>query len=216
MNMYRKPSYEIHGVGRPSVDRTPTGLPVEWVVLAALVLIGIACRFWIETPNFQPIAAFALFGGFYFRQTRWAIFAVLCMLACSDFRLGYYPWQLMLCVYASLSLSVVMGVAIRTRLGQSKFGIHQGCQFLIASLLMSTGFFVVTNAAVWWMGWYPPTFTGLMESYLAALPFYRWTIAGDLFFTGLTVSSYLAASWAFGWQPAARSAVTVRSASSHA
>ncbi len=57
-------------------------------------------------------------------------------------------------------------------------------------------FFLLTNGAVWLMGgWYPLTLAGLAECYLAGLPFYRWTILGDLFFTTITVSCFSMVVW---------------------
>jgi hypothetical protein len=44
----------------------------------------------------------------------------------------------------------------------------------------STLFFLVTNFACWaGYGLYPHTLEGVVQSYVAALPFYRWTLLGD-------------------------------------
>jgi hypothetical protein len=37
---------------------------------------------------------------------------------------------------------------------------------------------------------YPRSFSGLMECYLLAIPFFRNTILGDLFYTGVFFGSY--------------------------
>jgi hypothetical protein len=56
---------------------------------------------------------------------------------------------------------------------------------------MSTAFFVLTNGAVYLMGqWYPSTWSGLANCYSAGVPFYRATLMGDLFFTGVLVGGY--------------------------
>lgn len=54
-----------------------------------------------------------------------------------------------------------------------------------ASLVASVSFFVVSNFAVWavWRDMYPATWNGLMASYVAGLPFFRNTVASDLFFS---------------------------------
>jgi hypothetical protein len=54
-----------------------------------------------------------------------------------------------------------------------------------ASLTASISFFVVSNFAVWavWRDMYPATWNGLMACYVAALPFFRNTLASDLFFS---------------------------------
>jgi hypothetical protein len=53
-----------------------------------------------------------------------------------------------------------------------------------AALASSISFFLVSNFAVW-AAWqmYPKTFSGLMMSYAAGLPFLRGTVESDLFFS---------------------------------
>ena len=48
----------------------------------------------------------------------------------------------------------------------------------------SASFFLASNFAVW-AAWdmYPHTFSGLMMSYTAGLPFLRGTVTSDLFFS---------------------------------
>ena len=53
---------------------------------------------------------------------------------------------------------------------------------LTSVLSSSVIFFVVTNFGVWLIG-YPNTVEGFITCYVAALPFFGWTIAGDLFYS---------------------------------
>jgi hypothetical protein len=162
-------------------------------VFALLIVAGVAGRFLIETPNFKPIAALALFGGFYFRKPSFAVAAVMLMMCLSDFRIGSYSLPLMIAVYLSLALSVWLGFEIRRRSSSGQIGWQQAVGFAGASIIMSIMFFVLTNSAVWWTSaWYPATLIGLGECYSAGLPFFRWTVQGDLFFTVMTVGSYAA------------------------
>ncbi len=165
---------------------------VELIVFTILVTLGVACRFLIETPNFKPIAAFALFAGFFFRKPAFAVGTILLAMALSDLQLGFYQWPLLLCVYASLGVSVLLGVLIQRKIGRSsKVNLKLGGSFIGASLVMSTVFYLLTNGAVWAAGgWYLPTWAGLVECYVAGVPFYRWTLTGDLFFIVATVGCY--------------------------
>ena len=43
-------------------------------------------------------------------------------------------------------------------------------------------FFLITNFGVWLIG-YPKTIEGFISCYIAAIPFFGWTIAGDLFYS---------------------------------
>ena len=67
-------------------------LKVELLVLLLIVAAGVASRFLLaELPNFKPVAALALFGGFYF-QRRWlAVGGLVAMMLVSDFFLGKLP-----------------------------------------------------------------------------------------------------------------------------
>ena len=49
-------------------------------------------------------------------------------------------------------------------------------------LLSSLIFFIVTNFGVWLIG-YPNTLKGFLACYVAAIPFFGWTIVGDLFYS---------------------------------
>lgn len=168
--------------------------------LAFLVIVGvgIASRLWlVEMPNFKPIAALVLFGGFFFRKSWIPIAAVVVMMAVTDLQLGVYQWQIALSVYGSLALACVLGMWVRRSLDSRQsdrllpaVGARQVGRFMISSLAMSTAFFVLTNGAVWCAGWYPQTGEGLLACYSAGIPFYRATLLGDLFFTCGTVAGY--------------------------
>lgn len=57
------------------------------------------------------------------------------------------------------------------------------------ALASSVSFFLVSNFAVWavW-SMYPKTLDGLMAAYVAGLPFFRQSVAADLFFTAVFFS----------------------------
>lgn len=164
----------------------------------AIVGVGIASRFWlVDMPNFKPIAALILFGGFFFKKSWVPILAGVCVMGISDLQLGVYQWQIALCVYASLAFSCGLGIWVRRSLQTQQsdrilpaIGAGQVGRFAVASLVMSTAFFLLTNAAVWCSGWYPQTGEGLLACYSAGLPFYRATMLGDLFFTSVTIAGY--------------------------
>lgn len=180
----------------PTQNQTP--FDQKWLVQAGLflliVILGISSRFWlVDMPNFKPVAALVLFGAFFFRRSWVAIAALILMMILSDLKLGVYDWKLAACVYASLGLAGGLGVWIKRSAENGCLGLKQAGRFAIASLLMSTAFFVLTNGAVWWMGqWYPATWSGLVSCYAAGIPFFRATLMGDLFFTGVLVGGYCA------------------------
>jgi hypothetical protein len=114
---------------------------------------------------------------------RLSIIAPLGALLVSDLFIGFYDMRIMLAVYVSFALMGFIGLWLRTH--KAFFNTITGT--LVGSLL----FFLITNAAVWLFGtMYPHTFAGLMQSYVAAIPFFRNTIAGDLFYVGVLVGSF--------------------------
>src|ERR1700721_3608718 len=70
-----------------------------------------------------------------------------------------------------------------------------------AAVTSSVSFFLISNFAVWaaWPGMYPRSFSGLMMSYSAGIPFFRGTAESDLFFSlamfGTPVLLHSLASW---------------------
>jgi hypothetical protein len=53
----------------------------------------------------------------------------------------------------------------------------------MASVAGSVSFFVITNFGMWlFSGFYPATLSGLAACYVAAIPFFQNSVAGDLFY----------------------------------
>lgn len=168
------------------------------VVFALLVTAGVFARVaYQHIPNFAPVAALALFAGYFFRSRMLAICVPLSVMLISDQLIdaGGYPWLLMLSVYGLLAVPVLCqpwlkkGVEFQSpgikRLGTAALtigGFSFGCSLL---------FFFGTNAVVWaTTSLYPHTLAGLASCYAAALPFFRFTLTGDLAFSLLFFGSY--------------------------
>jgi len=147
-------------------------------IIAAVVL-----RLVPHLPNFAPIAAMALFGGTYFNKKYALIIPIAAMLV-SDYFLGFYnPW-IMISVYGSFVLIGIIGLWIKK---------HKNLPNIIgASLIGSIIFFLVTNFAVWAVphSFYPHNLQGLLQSYIMGLPFFKNTLAGDLFYVGAMFGLY--------------------------
>lgn len=142
-----------------------------------LLLVGVFYRFVPHPPNFSPLAAIALFGGFYYRKF-WSFFLPLTILFLSDFFLGFYEPGIMLSVYTSMVLIVFLGMLVRKK--KSLLTIFAG------SFGGSVLFFLLTNFAVWFFGnWYAHDLAGLERCFFLALPFFRNTFLGDMFFTSV-------------------------------
>ncbi len=152
-------------------------LKTKIVFSVILVALGAACRLLPHFWNFAPITAMALFSGAYLGR-RWGIVVPLLAMFAGDLFIGFYEWPLMIIVYACFALFGLAGSLLSGRIGLKNVAI--------ASLGASLGFFIATNWAVWQFSpWYAKTVSGLLECYLAALPFYRNTLLGDVFYTAV-------------------------------
>jgi len=153
-----------------------------WVVVIILMLLGILTRLLPHPPNFSPIAAIAIFGALYLPKRLYLIIPIAAMLV-SDIFIGFYNPFIMLAVYTGFVLTGIIGLLIRKN---KKFYTVLG-----GTVLGSIIFFLLTNAAVWVFGTlYPHSLAGLMESYAMAIPFFRNSLLGNLFYVGVLVGGY--------------------------
>ena len=141
------------------------------------ILVAAALRLVPHPPNFTPIGAMALFSGAYLgRKGVIAFAAPLGALLMSDLVLGFYRG--MPTVYFSVALVVIIGWLSLQRTSPLRIGM--------AALASSILFFVVTNFGMWLSsGFYPHTLAGLEACFVAAIPFFQNTVAGDLFYATL-------------------------------
>ena len=135
-------------------------------------------------PNFSPIDAMALFSGAYLGRRALAFVAPLAALLLSDIVLGFYHG--MATVYATVALIVVIGWWLSSRRTPLRIGA--------AAVASAVLFFVITNFGMWlFSGFYPLTGAGLAACYVAAIPFFQNTVAGDLFYTVLLFGGFAVA-----------------------
>lgn len=148
-----------------------------------VVLIAVVLRLVPHIPNFAPIGAMALFGGAYLDK-RYALLMPLVAMFISDLFLGFH--QTMPYVYVSFLITGFIGLTLRNRTNNTRL--------FFSSLGASLIFFVITNFGVWAEGrLYPQTLEGLARCYLLALPFFRNTLLGDLFYVMVFFGIYKSA-----------------------
>jgi hypothetical protein len=147
------------------------------VVITVMVLAAAAIRLAPHPMNFAPIGALALFGGAYFSSKRQALAIPLLSLMAGDFMTGFH--QLIPFVYGSFLVSVSIGFWLRPKRSSPRIGL--------ATLAGAVQFFLVTNFALWAssIGSYPKTASGLEACYVAGIPLFWNTLAGDAFYAAL-------------------------------
>lgn len=138
-----------------------------------LVVISIAARLLPHPPNMTPVGATALFGGAKLSRP-WNYLVPLFILFVTDIFIGFHGT--MIYVYSSFLITVFLGDVF----------LRKNPRTLTVAGVSLTGsliFYLVSNFGVWREGiMYPHSWTGLIECYVAAIPFLRNTLLGDLVF----------------------------------
>lgn len=139
---------------------------------SGIVLLAILSRFLPHPPNFAPITAVALFGSVWFTNKYIGLLLPLAIMLFSDLFLGFH--NTLFFVYGSFMLISALGLLLKKNYSFGKS--------LAFGLTGSVLFFLITNFGVWLTsgGFYPNTMEGLMECYIAAIPFFQNTILGDV------------------------------------
>jgi hypothetical protein len=153
----------------------------------ALTILGALLRLIPHPPNFTPVGGMSLFAGA--RLSGWQCYLVpVVLMAITDPLLqllfgvpAYTPITPF--IYMSFLLSVWIGRHLRATTSVVRIGG--------ATFLASLQFFLITNFAHWmFIGMYPKTASGLVACYVAALPFFGRTLAGDLVYAGAFFGLY--------------------------
>jgi hypothetical protein len=148
-------------------------------VVAGFILAGALTRLLPHPVNFTPIAAMALFGGTYLKDKKLAFLIPMSAMLLSDILLeiingtGFH--SMMIFVYGSMAISTMFGFFLRGR--------EQRQTIMVASLTGSMLFFIITNFGEWLtQSTYPMNTAGLIDCYVKAIPYFRGTLMGDLFY----------------------------------
>ena len=151
------------------------------LALLGAIVVAAALRLVPHPPNFTPIGAMALFSGAYLGRRALAFAAPFGALLLSDLVLGFYHG--MATVYFSVALVVMVGMLALNRVSALRVGA--------AAVVSSVLFFMITNFGMWlFSGFYPRTVAGLEACYVAAIPFFQNTVAGDLFYASLLFGGF--------------------------
>jgi hypothetical protein len=165
----------------PPLGRATKGnMNKQLVTTITMIFIATAATLIPHPPNFTPLAATALFAGAHLSNRKLAFAIPLGALFLRDVLIGLHV--LMPFTYACTALSVCLGFWLKRRESIPKIAA--------ASLSNSIVFFLVTNFGVWLaLGTFPRTANGLVDCYVAGIPYFRNTIAGDLLYTAVIFGS---------------------------
>ena len=167
----------------------------RFVAIATLVLIAALSRLLPHPPNVTAVGAMALFGGAYLTNRLFAVLLPLISLFLSDlilnnvvyaaFNNGQFVWFYdgAIWIYSAVALTVLIGLTLAKKINSQSV--------LVASLVCSTLFFLLTNFGVWQSGlMYPKTMTGLAACYTAAVPYFLNSLIGDVTFAAVLFGGF--------------------------
>jgi len=150
------------------------------LALFVIILAG-ALRFAPHPQNLTPIGAIALFSGAIIRDRRIAFVFPLLAFFARDLFIGYHKLTLLVC--ASFLINVALGLWLRDR--------RTVAHISLATLLGAIQFFLVSNFAFWqFLESYPHTASGLAACYIAGIPLFWNTLAGDAVYAALLFGGY--------------------------
>lgn len=151
-----------------------------WLVFGIVPLL-ILTRFLPHPDNFSPFAAAFLFSGAYLGKKWYAYILPLAALFFTDMYLGLYPSIGF--TYLAYILTVIIGQKVSNKRSISMVGL--------GALMASITFFIVSNLGVWAIdGMYTRDFSGLVQCFTMALPFFKNTLLGNIIYSGVLFSLY--------------------------
>lgn len=152
------------------------------ILALVLIAIGVSGRLLPHLWNFTPVIAIALFAGVYMGK-RYAIGLPLAVMLISDIFIGFDYLAITISIYGSIALAGLLAYGLRQ---YKSFQVVAG--MTIASSII---FFLITNAAVWaFSPLYAPNLSGLIQSYVMGIPFFRNSLLSNLFYTGIFFGVY--------------------------
>jgi hypothetical protein len=149
--------------------------------LLAAIVAAAALRLVPHAPNFSPIGAMALFSGTYLGRRPLALVAPLSAMLLSDAVLGLYSGVWI--TYLAVALIVLIGAIALARRSPLRIGA--------AAVASSVLFFIVSNFGTFALsGMYPHNASGLVDCYVAAIPFFQNSLAADLFYSAVLFGGF--------------------------
>lgn len=163
-------------------------------IIVGFIAFAALARLLPHAYNFTPVGAIALFGAAYFKDKKWALIVPLAALWISDILLNNimyssfydgFAWFTsgFLYIYGSFALIVVLGYYLLKKITVGRvLGGAVGAALL---------FFIVSNFGVWLTSpMYPLTIEGLIACYTAAIPFFHYTLAGNIVYCGALFGAF--------------------------
>ena len=164
------------------------------LVLSVLIVTAAICRLIPHPLNFAPIGAMSLFGAAYFSNKKLAFALPLLAMFFSDLLINNILYATyfngftlftpgFMWIYGPIILMVLVGIVLMKKVTLSRI--------LGGSLATSIIFFLISNFGVWLSDPdYPLTLSGLIVCYDMAIPFFKNTLFGNVFYSAILFGGF--------------------------
>ncbi len=154
------------------------------VIAGGLMVAGVILRLIPHTANFAPIGAIAFFGGAVL-PLGLAWWLPVTIMVISDLVIGLH--DTIFFTWLGFTLVGLYGMLWR--------GSNNWLRASVGAIGGATIFYVVSNFGVWMVGnMYPHTWQGFIDCYVAAIPFFRTSLAADLTYSVMLFSLFALAT----------------------
>ncbi|MFT4643881.1 MAG: hypothetical protein ACI8ZX_000277 [Planctomycetota bacterium] len=165
------------------------------LLVIAMIFIAAFSRLIPHLPNFTAVGAMALFGSAYFSKKYLAILAPIIALWISDLAINnivYAEYNEGFVWFQSYQLYTFLPIILITILGFVLFKKVSPAKVLTGSIASSLIFFAVSNFGTWLSPFslFTKDATGLLNTYVAGLPFLRNDFVATVLFSTVLFSSY--------------------------
>ena len=155
---------------------------INILLAVSLIILAAGSRIFnaqLHIPNIAPLAAISLFSGAIIKDKRGLAFLVPLLgqfLADVYFQLftavpGFYDLAGQLFNYGALICATALGTTMKQPKPLTSLAYIFGA---------STVFFIVSNFGYFASGWNGYSFAGLAKTYVDGVPFFKYTLAGDM------------------------------------
>lgn len=148
------------------------------IIAFALVVIGIIGRLLLEPyPNVEPVMAVSIIAGALLGPYLGLLVALLTVVG-SDVVIGNS--NILMYTWTAWALIGVSSTVLKRNKANTSV-ISDTLKFTVWGVAGTLFFYLWTNFGVWQLTtMYPHTLAGLIQSYIMALPFLRYQLAGNL------------------------------------
>ncbi len=162
------------------------------VVFFILLALSRFMQIWFDVPfNLSILGAVAVFGGAYLGYSMKTMIMVLIGIWISDIVVNMQYFEGLTLFYEGYIFTILAYIAT---ILTGYFLLRNNKSFsniLGAGMISAILFYLITNFGVWaGTAMYSKDLNGLMQSYIAGIPFFRGTLFGNVIFTFIFVTTF--------------------------